>query len=307
MNRKERRAALKTDRRNAIAASSPDRAAKIDSLVSEAGRLYQENQFERARDICRQAVALDASHAVANNLLGVVFQALGRDKIAIQHFAKAIESDDANALFHYNIGFSYQRLNSWDDAVAHFSRALALKMGGKPVEDFVKQYPPVTSCLNRIAQQWPRRLTIDLLFGAEGVAAVAEDAFLRCALEKTEFCSLELEEFLSSVRFALLQLAANAAPEFGGIGDKDLGFYAALAQQCFINEYLLVQSDDETRQAEGLRSLMLDRLASGGTIPPLLLIAVAAYFPLHLLPEAAALRARDWPPVVNGVLRQHLI
>jgi len=306
MNRKARRAARKDEASNSSAAPFSDRAAEIDHLVSEADRLYRQSEYARVQNICRQILAREPSHIVANNLMGVVLQQQGRDSIAVRHFATAIALEESNALSHYNIAYSYQRLNRWDDAVTHFTRAIALKMGGKPVEGFLAQYPPIASCLGRIAQQWPRRLTIESLFGAAGVASVADDAFLRCALEKTEICNVELENFLLSVRFALLQLATEAAPEFGGVEDKALGFYAALAQQCFINEYVLAQSDDETQQAERLQSLLLERLAADGPIPALLLITVAAYFPLHLLPAAVALRKRDWPPVVNGLLRRQL-
>ena len=238
--------------------------------------------------------------------MGLTLQALGRHRPAVVHFAKAIAAEKDNALHHHNIAYSYQRLNLWDDAIAHFTQALALKMDGKRVEDFITQDPLIAACMNRIAQQWPRRLSIEALFDTAGVAAVAEDALLRCALEKTELCSQEIENFLTSVRFALLQATAGAAPDFGGIEDKVLGFYAAVAQQCFINEYVFAQSDDETRQAGNLRNLLAERAADAGAIPPLLLIAVAAYFPLHLLPEAASLRRRDWPPVLNGLLRQQL-
>ena len=84
--------------------------------------------------------------------------------------------------------------------------------------------------------------------------------FLRCALEKTQICSLELEGFLASVRFALLQIAVKDTSEPGRHEDKALGFFSAVAQQCFIDEYLLAQSDDETRQAESLRSLVVARV-----------------------------------------------
>src|ERR1700709_1869087 len=126
MNRKTRRSELKRGGRNATLASLPDGVAEIDRLFSEAGRAYQDGQLPRARDICRQILALDPSHIGSNNLLGVVFQSLGHDKIALKHFAKAIALDHSVALFHYNIAFSYQRLGLWDDAVAHFTRAITL-------------------------------------------------------------------------------------------------------------------------------------------------------------------------------------
>ena len=306
MNRKERRAALKQNSRSTARSPQPDQKAQIHRLCSEADQHYQQGQFAHARDICRNILARAPSDLAANNLMGLVSQALGRHRPAIAHFANAIAVEKDNALHHYNIAYSYQRVNLWDDAIAHFTQALALKMDGKRVEDFITRDPVIASCINRIAQQWPGRLSIEALFDTSGVATVADDALLRCALEKTELCGQEIENFLTSVRFALLQATTGAAPDFGGIEDKVLGFYAALAQQCFINEYVFAQSDDEARQADNLRSLLAERVAAADAIPSLLLIAVAAYFPLHLLPQAASLRHRDWPPVLNDLLRQQL-
>ncbi len=80
-----------------------------------------------------------------------------------------------------------------------------------------------------------------------------------------------------------------------------------MAQQCFIDEYLLAQSDDETRQAESLRSLVVANLATGGAVSELLLITVAAYFPLHSLPATAPQWDRDWPRTLNGLLQQQIV
>jgi SAM-dependent methyltransferase len=41
-------------------------------------------------------------------------------------------------------------------------------------------------------------------------------------------------------------------------------------------------------------------------LPPLWLVAVAAYGPLHSLPEAKSLLARDWPPAVKSLLTQQV-
>ncbi len=142
MNRKSRRAAIKNERRNAVA---PRHDTDIDDLFAEAGRLYQQGQFLRAQEACRQILAREPSHAAANNLRGVIFQALRRDRIAIEHFTKAIALEPSYALFQYNIAFSYQRLDLWDDAVAHFTKAIELKMDGRPIEGLIAQYPVIAS------------------------------------------------------------------------------------------------------------------------------------------------------------------
>lgn len=56
---------------------------------------------------------------------------------------------------------------------------------------------------------------------------------------------------------------------------------SALAQQCFINEYVFAQTDEEAEYANRLRELLTEKLSRGDVVSPLLLAAVAAYFPLR--------------------------
>ena len=51
---------------------------------------------------------------------------------------------------------------------------------------------------------------------------------------------------------------------------------------------------------------MLAALGSGGGVPPLWLAAVAAYFPLGSLPQAASLPSKSWPPAVQSLLLQQI-
>ena len=80
----------------------------------------------------------------------------------------------------------------------------------------------------------------------------------------------------------------------------------ALAQQCFINEYVFAQGEEETRQANQLCDLLRQKAGNGEVIAPLLLAAVGAYLPLHELPEARALLSRDWPSKTDALVGQQL-
>ena len=92
----------------------------------------------------------------------------------------------------------------------------------------------------------------------------------------------------------------------GEIDDDIVAFACALAQQCFINEYVYVQAGAESGLASVLRDRLLQDLASGAAITPLTLAVVAAYFPLHAMPMAEALLRRDWPAAVAGLLQVQL-
>ena len=299
MNRKLRRGAVK--RGNAL----PTRTGTA-GLLAEASRQYRQGQLMPARDLCNQILARDPSHVQSLNLLGLIAQVSGDHKRAIRNFEKAIALNAADAACHYNIGSSYQSLDRHAEAVSHFKQAVALGLDGQAIEDFVVQSPIVAPYLDRIAKKWPMTIGHDDLFGAYGVAPVANDLFLVCALESVALAGATLEEFLTQLRSALLRLAMAEVSGPAGAGDKVVRLFCALAQQCFLNEYVFTQSDEEVAVAASLRGGLLQDLTAGKDVPLLKLAAVAAYFPLHGLPAAEALVHREWPAMVATLIRQQL-
>ena len=148
MNRKARRAALKGGSGSAGSHSYSSR--DIEQLAARAGGLFREGRFEQVQDVCRQILSREPCHVIGNSLAGLVYQALGRDEIAVKHFAKAITFDGKSASFHYNIAVSYQKLNRWDNAVAHFARAIALRMDGMAVpRDLAALMTKCSVCMSR--------------------------------------------------------------------------------------------------------------------------------------------------------------
>jgi SAM-dependent methyltransferase len=308
MNRKDRRAAAK--RGKALAAPAPaagrPETASAAELMAEAARHYQQGRSAQAEEICHRILARQPAHADGLNLLGVIAQASGRHPHAVKLFAKAIAADALNAACHYNIASSYQALGQREEAAVHFRRAIALGMTDKDVEEFIVQKPLIAACLQRRARKWPLPIQDAELFGAAGVAAVAQDVFLQCALVSITICGRALEALLTQVRSALLRLAGAIAFESRAVDDNIVDFFCALAQQCFINEYVFAQSDEETRLASQLRDLLSARMTAAGEVAPLMLAEVAAYFPLHSLAMAESLLQRDWPQSVAGLLRQQV-
>jgi len=274
--------------------------------MAEARRHYQEGRNAQAEVLCRQVLAREPAHVHSLNLIGVIAQASGRHRLAVKMFAEAIVSDALNAACHYNVASSYQALDRREEAAVHFKKAISLGLSDKNIEDFIFQNPVIAACLDRLEKKWPLPLQNDELFGSAGIETVADDLFLRCAMESIVIRGLALEMLLTHVRSALLRIAAANAREPGTIDDTIVSCTGALAQQCFINEYVFAQSEEETRQSIGLRDLLLEQLTAAAKIPPLTLAAVAAYFPLYSLPGAEALLSRDWPETVAGLVSQQL-
>ncbi len=306
MNRKERRAANKRrDESGKGASAFGSTGLSIASLATEAGSLYGMRRFNEAQEVCRHILAREPDHVQSLNLLGLMAQAAGDHRAAAKLFTKAIAADEVNAACHYNAGNSYQALGNRAKAVAHFGKALALGMEDKAVS-FILQSPTVTGYVGRIAGRWPLPVTNAELFGTDGITRLANDLFLRAAMEATTLASMQLEVLLGYARAELLRLASQQDPDEGDADDEVVAFACALARQCFINEYVYVQADAESVLADALRDRLLQNLASGGVVAPLALAVVAAYVPLHAVPEAGALLRRDWPAAVAGLLRVQL-
>ncbi len=85
-----------------------------------------------------------------------------------------------------------------------------------------------------------------------------------------------------------------------------LGFACALAQQCFINEYVFATTPEEDSQIDRLRSALRDAFASDGTVEAMPIAVLAMYEPLHAQPFAPALLARQWTPAFDSVLTQQV-
>ena len=305
MNRKER-AALKHDKRLTVPAPGSALSREIDALAAAARRHFDLRDFAPAQKLCKDILSRAPSHADSMNLLGLMAQESARHAKAVRFFNKAITADPYDAAFHYNIGSSYESLNDRDKAAAHFKEAIALGLSRKDAGQLVMQGAVVAACLDRIKAAWPKRPSVAELFGAPGIAAVANDVFLCCALETTRLDGLVVERFLTDVRYALLQIATDAAPTFGGVEPSILNFCSALAQQYFRNEYVYAQSDEEVRQVTALRDLLQEKLRVGSHIPPFLLAIIAAYSPLHTLPNSESLLQIEWPNVLAGLVRQQL-
>jgi SAM-dependent methyltransferase len=110
----------------------------------------------------------------------------------------------------------------------------------------------------------------------------------------------DLEKVLTAARRWLLDSMAGE-PNAGL-----LDFFCALARQCFINEYVFAEAAEERSGAKRLTAAMAERLQSGADIPPLWLVALAAYSPLHGIPGAERLLERTWPAPVDDLLTQQI-
>jgi len=227
---------------------------------------------------------------------------------AIQRSLRIKETENAKLLFVgclRNLTFIPEGIDLRDDV----ARAIS-KPWGRPTDvarfasNLVKRSGAVGTCIRQVAATWSTVPAPHVLFSPTELAEICSDRLLCCLLESTIVFDLELERFLTVVRRTILTAAAGGVdPQ--AFDQGSLRFVCAVAQQCFINEYLFSWTDEEKLEAERLRDRLVETLATGATPPEPWLVAVAAYFPIASLPQADLLIKRRWSaPVAELVARQ---
>lgn len=307
MNRTERRRARKQNPNAAAVAgfSGTAPAPDIASLFAFAFEQYGKGNVAQASDVAKKILARDPSHAPTLNFLGVLAQDAGRNNVAAKLFGQAIAAAPDNPAFHYNIGLAYQALGRRAEASAHYANAMSCDLAN-PVS-LVRDNVFVRRCLQRIETSWPRSLTLQEMFGEDGIENFAADnLFFQCVLQFGFANDVGLERFLTALRSATLREASGSSDQVS-FGSDVLDFLCALAQQCFSNGYIFSVDAAELRAVQELQDAQATKLQSGAAIDPLALIVIASYAPLHSLPTASAMADHAWPEFLAPLITQQLL
>jgi len=129
MNRKERRAAVRTGGypgSYSAARAAGQQQSRRDALLASALRHYQANQLKAASQVCRQLLALDSNDIAALNVAGLIALRGGLDQVAFDHLSKAIQLNETIPDLHGGIAEALLRLGRFEEALAHYRRAVAL-------------------------------------------------------------------------------------------------------------------------------------------------------------------------------------
>jgi 2-polyprenyl-3-methyl-5-hydroxy-6-metoxy-1,4-benzoquinol methylase len=294
------------DRRAALARGKAEPTANLTELVARATSAFHEGRGMDAEVLCKQILAADARQPTALNIMGLLYQGSGNHRLAAKTLAKAVAANEVDAACQYNLATSYQALGQRTDAERHYRKALALGLSGKGPEPFLLQDAAIVQCLSRMQDRTNLAVSNASVFDAAAIAAIAENTFLRCALGATVIRGVPLETFLTGLRQALLRAADDTDADSDAAQADRLGLFCALAEQCFLNEYVFAQTADENSRAAQLHDQLRQKLNDGGNIPLGLLAAVGAYFPLHAIPKAESLLSAKWPDEAAGLLRQQV-
>ena len=302
MGRKERRAHARSvtqSHSRKTLARAPD---ELNDLLAVATKCYRSRDFVSARSLCRTILERDSQHVRSLVLLGDMAQQEACNNQAIKFLNRALAINPRDTAAHDNIAIAYQVLGRRAEAVQHFMQAIAF--GLSDPELLIKQSAAVAVPLKRCLDAWPRHLRLVELCDAQGVAPIAKELLLLALMQSRPVFDVGLERLLTHLRRDLLRLATEDRSTV--LENDELEFYCALAQQCFINEYVFALDNVEREQSQKIYEQISDALENGGQIALLDLIAAACYVPLCGLPKASSLLDRTWPDAVARLLIQQV-
>lgn len=234
----------------------------------------------------------------------------GRDQEAVEIAVRVIhlqETDESKAFF-------VQCVKQWsyfpgaEELRDIFVRALrepwpkAADLIGT-IRGLLDHDPVIGPAIRRASDAWPRRLPLADLLDQHEISEISGDSLLLALLESGKLFGMELERLLTSLRAGLLDVAIKD----GGDADEDAVMLScAIAQQCFINEYVFDLTETEEDRVRHLRSQICDAIATRAKIAPTALVILAAYQSLDSLPGCELLLKQPWPRSIGNLLDQQI-
>jgi 2-polyprenyl-3-methyl-5-hydroxy-6-metoxy-1,4-benzoquinol methylase len=271
--------------------------------------LFRLGKFEEAEQEYRHALMLQpnlfpALYSLSRLMLqkGNAFQAL---ELCVRSLA-AGESDEAKSLFadcsragwlpKPIAGLTQTLVRAIKERWLRPNEVMGLAMRALELD------PIVGKCVER-AGVIPHGSVPDVdLFSQEEIADLVNNELLILVLESTPVTNRAIERFITTARATMLGRLTRLDP----ISADQLAFYKSIAIQCFITEYVFSVTERELATAQTARERVVAALASGAEVAPILLIAVAAYFPLVTLSGSEKMLTRNWPAAITRLLEQQV-
>lgn len=136
MNRKDRRAAAKTNKHTASLGRRRPAAAGtmvMSPQFAEAARYYQAGRLQEAHRICQQILSADRNEINALQLDSIIALQTGRPDVAIQMLGIALTANEGIPALHGMMGEALQAVGQLDEATDSYRRAVTLAPNSAPI------------------------------------------------------------------------------------------------------------------------------------------------------------------------------
>jgi tetratricopeptide (TPR) repeat protein/SAM-dependent methyltransferase len=311
-------------------------------LYNIANVLSEQRQFDEAITHYQRAIELRPDYAEAYNNLGAAHADQGRFDQAIALYRQALALAPGLQRGYLNLGDALRKKGDLKTALDMVRRALSMAETAEAkvlcylclkdpravphlaqqrdlliralsepwgqrgplataAANLLARDPAIVAAIEQATEPVEARPRTGNLLDAPGFGVLKADPLFQSVLLAGRVPRGGLERLLTVMRAATLVMAAQLGLEVAADGQM-LALACTLARLCFLNEYVFMVSDVELDQLARLRATIAEALGKGAAVPGFWLAAIAAYDPLHALPEADRLLARNWPPSVQALL-----
>jgi Flp pilus assembly protein TadD/2-polyprenyl-3-methyl-5-hydroxy-6-metoxy-1,4-benzoquinol methylase len=251
----------------------------------------------------REALMLEPDFAGAHSRLGSALGEMGRLDEAFTCHRRAVALDPQNELFWAGFAEILKKLSftsADDDLLQYLSDLLERPTIGvgdiiRPIISALRHHGDFAAILERAASGKPE---IGTTFAEAAALLSSIPVFLRI-MALSPLHDPEIERMLTALRHAMIRDAK--AHDLNGTA---IPFCAALALQCFANEYIFAETPEETASVLDLQQLIAKLVGEQQDVPPFLIAALGAYRPLFAFPWGRKLCDRDWTGDIGQVVER---
>ena len=283
-----------------------DRAVSLNPGVAEihverGNALTEASQQTEAVRSYRRAISLKADLAPAYHRLGSALAELGEIGEAVTAHRRAIALDPDTEAHWSAFALSVERY-SFETHDSGLNEDLLRLLDRPSIRPSDVLHPVLRGlgrdtrfrkCLEAV-RNVSMHADIDIEVMCEKLSAVP---LLIRIVKLAHIDSDELETLFSRLRCCLLQkILEDRTPH------KGLTFVAALAHQCFLNEYVYFETEEEGLNVETFERNMIEQLNCGGKADPIAIACLACYRPLNSFAKADVLIDQSWPVEIEEIL-----
>lgn len=291
--------AIASDKRN------PGPYYNLANMVADAGR------FDDAIELNRKAIALKPDYVDAYCNLGALLSLRGQPDKALAALIAGLKIQQTKTLkltFAATVkSLNPEKADISSDLLRYLTLAI-IEPWARPRDlagvaiALVTRDPIIADAIERVSKTEVES-TSDV-FSPDEARYVSGNELLNSILRTAPVTSVALERLLTALRRTLLHDYLVATDD--GL-DKWIPFMSALAQQCFINEYIFDSTEREGQQILTLLDVVTKSLDQDLPVTPIKIALLATYISLNSLREKEKLTSRDWPEAVRALVVQQIL
>ena len=239
---------------------------------------HQKNNFQVAEDLYKKIIKIDPSHADSHNNLGFLFKELGKNKEALTCYKNAILANPNFTLAVNNLSNLLKEMQLSNVTLTNSSglKKLILLLFKRNDINHRDIFQNAKSLLfiTESNDQLKKIVNSNSLLLKNHIIQnlLKEDLFL-LMLQKSLMSDQFVEKMLTKLRYETL---INLVKSDKKISEKYFDFIISLAEQCFLNEYVYVQSEKEINYVNQL----IMKIKNNKEINELKIAILGSYIPL---------------------------